>query len=646
MIVNVYYLQRNGAWKCAGSTDMTQPVHFSDDHASLTLELEGSGNEITYALTFACSFLSRVKLEGTLAGDSPWHLIPCNIYGDNNLAHAVPDQYPNLTTSHPDSIFSSAIWEFRADRASHPLSACFTSKGAAGISIDPYSSAQDGHLVRNGLFASLPDKFGVTLGYANLPFTFVEKRTLNGVKHWPSTSNLIFRSSASGRFFWYPGETRLAAGKMMKSLYTGIRRKPTHRKSCKEAAQALVDRFIDTNWGHLDYYSNMACQLPENPKLRSWRPLCAVGWTGGTVLAYPFLVAESVLGLAPDYFRDRDNGWQIFNQVADSLNPKSGLLFDLYREWNGSRLNGWWSGFGLTRDRHCAYTNGQALYYLMKAVGYLRQRQLSPPPEWEATATTALETFIRLQRDDGNFGFSFSAEKPEVIDWDGFAGCWITAAMAQAALVTAREDFRIAAIRGAEFYHQYVRDLNCWGTPMDTWKSVDQEGNLAFVKTARLLHQLTGEEKFLAMLEDGATYEYTWRYAFKAIPCEPPLAGTDWNSCGGSVTSVSNPHIHPMALIITEDIFYLATATDSIYHRNRAEDTIAWAMNCLELYPEIASYGDYGVLTERFCPSDGCIIDSYADGRPNSLWTTYNGWAAANVLEGLLWMIDHEKSLP
>ncbi|MEM6885014.1 MAG: hypothetical protein AAF571_08275, partial [Verrucomicrobiota bacterium] len=228
---------------------------------------------------------------------------------------------------------------------------------------------------------------------------------------------------------------------------------------------------------------------------------------------------------------------------------------------------------------------------------------------------------------------------------DGFAGCWVVAAFAAAYAYKKHPDYLRAASKGIEFYRKSVLACNAHGTPMDTWKSPDQEGNLAYVKAARLLHQSTGESEFLKMLEEGAHYEYLWRYGFKTVPDCPPLNQCKWNACGGSVTSVSNPHVHPMGLIITEDLFYLGTQSGNEYHRERAEDGLAWAMQCMELYPDMAGYGRYGVLTERFCPSDGLLTEAYLDGGPSSLWFSYNGWAAANVLEALLWRIRNKDEV-
>jgi hypothetical protein len=179
---------------------------------------------------------------------------------------------------------------------------------------------------------------------------------------------------------------------------------------------------------------------------------------------------------------------------------------------------------------------------------------------------------------------------------------------------------------------------------MDTFKSVDSEGNLAFIRAARLLHEFTGDEKYLAMLQDGAAYEYLWRYGFRTRPQCRPLAGSNWNSCGGSITSVSNPHVHPMSVVVNDDLEYLARQSDDAYHQHRADDGHAWLMNTMELYPDTMGYGRYGVLSERTCPSDGLLVERFADdGTPASTWWSYNAWAAGSAMESIAERILRRK---
>ena len=151
-----------------------------------------------------------------------------------------------------------------------------------------------------------------------------------------------------------------------------------------------------------------------------------------------------------------------------------------------------------------------------------------------------------------------------------------------------------------------------------------------------LLHRLTGREEYLVALGEGAEYEYLWRYGFRARPEAPPLKGSGWNSCGASGTSVSNAHLHPIALIVAGEFAYLAEKTGDTYHRDRLADVVQWALNSIELYPEVMGYGRLGVMSERYCPSDGLLEERYPDGTPASTWFSYNGWGAASVLEGLI----------
>jgi hypothetical protein len=209
-------------------------------------------------------------------------------------------------------------------------------------------------------------------------------------------------------------------------------------------------------------------------------------------------------------------------------------------------------------------------------------------------------------------------------------------ALALAYELTRHDLYLVAARRGLAFYHRAVQQLACWGTPLDTWKSPEQEGILGFIRGARLLHELTDNDDYLAMLSDAAQYEYLWRYGFRARPQCKPLAGSHFNSCGGSITSVSNPHIHPMGLNIASELHYLAQKSGDDYHAQRLEDGNNWALNVVSLYPEVTGYGIRGVLTERYCPSDGLLTDTNANGSPSSISHTYNSWAATSALEGLI----------
>ena len=69
-------------------------------------------------------------------------------------------------------------------------------------------------------------------------------------------------------------------------------------------------------------------------------------------------------------------------------------------------------------------------------------------------------------------------------------------------------------------------------------------------------------------------------------------------------------------------------------------------MQSMELYAAISGYGRSGVLSEHFCRTDGLTIETLPGGKSSSLWFSYNGGAAVNVLEALLWMIETDSGRP
>ena len=640
----------------------------SESPLTLTLSQGERGPELRqFALSFQSEFKTRLRLWIKLLDQRDFfHLIPGNIFGDNNAAHVRPGEFPVLARDRLFERNRSPLWEFRADRASHPVSILCCPRGAAGVSIDPYSDCDeaDEKFIRNGVFAALPDSLGVSLGYGNDPLTFVEKTSFAA-----ATADLCHAASARGLLYACAGEGRREVHRIIRVLYEQIHERPKHQKTHSQALRALADAFAEVNFSHeLGQYSNRSCKVPIDTDLNPWRAVVEIGWTGGSMLAYPFMLAERI-------FTDLKlpkRPAQIFDEICSGYSDVSGFFNDTTlnrsttnrpEHWNASDINGWWSGFlPQTKDNHCAYTNAQAAYYLLRAwegeapaeAGARAQdaaRQESRPPterckHWISTALRVLDSAIALQRNDGAFGYIFSSREKRVIDFEGFAGCWFVPGLLLAWKQTNDERYRIAADRAVRFYATFVRDLSCWGAPMDTYKSVDSEGNLAFIRAARMFHEITGEDDYLEMLRDGAHYEYLWRYGFRTRPQCPPLKGSSWNSCGGSITSVSNPHIHPMSVIATGDLEYLARITGDGYHQSRADDGLAWLMNTMELYPDVMGYGRYGVLSERTCPSDGLLAERYHDGTnaPASTWWSYNAWAAGSASEALAEKLLAEKA--
>jgi hypothetical protein len=632
---------RHGHWSALPLMRRDNDATAERDGLRARLSLRPVADRIDYEIGFNSDYATRLRLRLSLVGEQDlFHLIPGNIHGDNNAAHVLPGQFPVLCDDRLHERNRAPLWEFRADRASHPVSVLCCGRGAVAVSVAPYSdcSEYDEGFVRNGVFAELPHAFGVSAGYGNDPLTFSDKTVF-----LPATSHLSHGVAARGSIYAFAGEGRNAAHRVIRAVYQAMRERPTFQRRPREALHALSSAFTEVSYEPgLGQYTNRKCEVPTDITLRPWRAIVEIGWTGGSMMAYPFTLAERLL----PGFRFPKSPETLLDEIAAGLNPRTGFINDttinsstrnIPDGWNTSTINGWWSGFlSSTRDNHCAYTNGQAAYYLLATAEKRRRWKLPEKPDWNRVALRVLDRAIELQREDGAFGYIFSGRDGSVVDYDGFAGCWFTAALPLAWQLTDDPRYRAAAERSLGFYHGFVRNLACWGSPMDTCKSIDSEGNLAFLRAAKLMHAQTGDDRFFSMLRDSACYEYLWRYGFRARPECPPLKGSHWNSCGGSITSVSNPHVHPMSVVATSDLEYLARATGDGYHADRAEDGFAWLMNTLELYPDVVGYGRYGLLSERTCPSDGLLSERYRDtDLPASTWWSYNAWAAASAMEGI-----------
>ena len=192
------------------------------------------------------------------------------------------------------------------------------------------------------------------------------------------------------------------------------------------------------------------------------------------------------------------------------------------------------------------------------------------------------------------------------------------------------------------YYESFIAKLECYGSPLDTDKAPDNEGVLAFIRAAKLLHQLTENQLYLDYMETALYQEFSYKFCYNGRIEVPPLSKLKWSSCGGSITSVCNPHIHPMSSSIVSEMAYFIehAKKDSRtieYIKNRMQDTILWGCQTYNHFDGEFDYGKKGWMSERFCYSQGLVVEKYKDGNPSSTWFALMPWASSSVLEGLLY---------
>ena len=203
------------------------------------------------------------------------------------------------------------------------------------------------------------------------------------------------------------------------------------------------------------------------------------------------------------------------------------------------------------------------------------------------------------QNVDGEYPTILSERTGAGLEYDAFSGAWCLAAKAYYSWLT-NDLSDLEEMRRSEthYYNVYVKQMECYGAPLDADKAVDSEGILAYIKALRFLHALSGEKTFLDHMRDAISYEFSFKFCYNSPVQIPPLSTVNWSSSGGSVTSVANPHIHPMSSNLVDELLYYLQHREDDYIRQRMNDTVAWGC---QTYNRVD--GEYGYGKKDGCPS-------------------------------------------
>ncbi len=554
--------------------------------------------------------------------------------------------YPHLTENSKKLPFSN-WWQVRSDRLSHPVALAYADNCIFGISSSPYYGEKNVEKIfwekdadtefkgYNGFYCCINNgtSVGFTLGYENAPANYIltpdyDKRTplKNNVFKIPSGAKVEF----SVYIYCYEAESEYDIHKAIENCYYRYHQIPRKTVSLqcavKDIAQAI---YTDTYVPEKKNYATVVRM--KKGEIQQETGNISIGWTGGAEIATPLLMAG--IRLQNESYRLQALEC-IENIVKNSINPKSGLPFDAYNSKNEWTEKGWWYGH-LKIKGHSSYVLGQAIFYILKAYEYEKTFVGVSHEEWLNFSEKVLEKFIATQNSDGAFPYIFSVEDGSGIEYDGYAGCWCYAAMAYYTKLTGDKRFLSAMQKANDYYYEFVNKMECYGTPTDTFMAVDSEGVLAFIKASRIMHQITKSEEYLTQLKRAFDYEFTFKFAYNSPIQVPPLSKIGWSSSGGSVTSTCNPHIHPMSNNVVDDMIYYLEQKEDAYVQSRLHDTVLWGAQTYNSFDGEMDFGLKGWMTERFCHSEGLLIEKYPDGSKSSAWFAFLPWGASNVLEGM-----------
>lgn len=589
-----------------------------------------------------------VHLELICSKVNPRFFLPGFMYGRNRgeAPLRVDNEFPRLREA-PANRPASPWWMVRSDRLSHPAAFLYDDQHFYGLCASPYLIESDG--MRRQWKPGLTGKFsqymgftcslehgsvGYTLGYENAPWLFIQSHRVLPRQEMGANcirlaagetlelELLVYDFAAQDERAFYPA---------VEAVYNLYHQAPRSGPAAPTAAADLAGAVAHDAWlEESKNYSGIVYEKPDGTL--EYNPIFSISWTNGLSVAVPLLMAA--LRLQDEAIRTQALAC-IDNIAAHSLNPRSGLPFETWDAAAGWSSHGWWFD-GMHTGGHSGYLAGQTTYYLLKAYHYEKTLHGTEHPEWLAFAKGVVEHLNAARNTDGEYAFILSDTTGAGLEYDALGSAWgLTAAAAYALLTGDHSALPELQRSEAHYYDAFVRRAECYGGPLDTDKTVDSEGVLAYIRAARLLHELTGEALYLDHLHDALCYEFSFKFCYNSPIQTPPLSKVGWSSCGGSITSVANPHIHPMSSTVIDELLYYTHCRKDSYMESRLQDTVGWSRQTYNTHDKEYDYGHRGWMSERFCHCEGLLVQKYPDDSPASTWFALMPWACGSILEGL-----------
>lgn len=579
---------------------------------------------------------------------NPRFYLPGFLYGRNRgeAPLNVPNEFPRLREQ-GEQRPASSWWMTRSDRLSHPAALVYDTGRICGLSASPYflkkekkkipwKPGETGEFFQYAGFSCSLKKgsVGYTLGYENAPWHFIQSHKVEERQGLEQScfellpgEKVVFQMEV----YNYEAKAEQDVYEAIEAVYGKYHQEPRRAGTVETAVKDISEAVSKEAWIPEEHsYSGFVFEK-EGDK-RTYRRLYSLTWTNGLSVAVPMLQA----GIRTEQEKIRQQALEsIESIIAHSINKKTGLPYTAYDEKGNWSNHGWWFD-GMHNPGHPGYFVGQAAYYILKAWQWERDFAGICHKEWMEYVRQVIEQIEKGKNQEEEYPYIFSEQTGAGLEYDSMGSAWCMAASACYSYL--QQDFRyLDGLKHSEehYYQAFVEKAECYGGPLDTDKAVDSEGVLGYIRALPWLYRMTGDEKYLDHLRDGLSYEFTFKCCYNSPIQVPPLNRIGWSSCGGSITSVANPHIHPMSSTVIDEMFYYLSKREDVYIKSRLRDTILWSCQTYSHYDKEYDYGYKGWMSERFCHSQGLLVQKYPNGSLASTWFALMPWACGCILEGL-----------
>jgi hypothetical protein len=289
-----------------------------------------------------------------------------------------------------------------------------------------------------------------------------------------------------------------------------------------------------------------------------------VAWISGVPIAY------ALLWYGRNQYDDAfvDSAEFVIDNIANNLAP-CGTFWAQYSE-----TSGWTSSWCAEKGMLHARTLAEATLFMIRALR-LELRRGKTHPNWVSAIKSNLEYCMKIQRDDGNFGTYYNAETGQVFDWDGTGGMLWTACLIAATMLFQDNSYVPAALKGANYYAQFIEDEFLYGAPEDIGCAPSSEDGYCALITYELLYQFNRFERWLELARSAADWMLTFRMSYNVeFPKSTILGAYDFRTRGADIASVVNAHLHNYGLICLPELMRMSYFYKDDYYKQRAHDNI------------------------------------------------------------------------
>ena len=300
------------------------------------------------------------------------------------------------------------------------------------------------------------------------------------------------------------------------------------------AAFALIEEHY-----HRDNWREALSLFAVEPNSDAAYPF-QTGWCGGMIATYPLLANGSALSRQ----RARRNLDAFFQNA-----PRPGGLF----AGRCTRDGRWTADFALDSAR--PYTNSwtlvrrqaDALHYLLRQVAWVEASGETISPTWHATLLACAESFVSIWQRHGQLGQFVHELTGDILVGGSASGALVPGALALASARYRRPDLLAAAAELGEFFAcEFLARGVTTGGPGDAAQCPDSESVAALVESYALLHEATGEPRWLAHGRAAATQLATWVMPYDfAFPAGTEFARLDIRTRGSVFANTQNKHSAP-----------------------------------------------------------------------------------------------------